>query len=574
MNASATVLRGVTPRRLRLYSGLVLFAFIATHFLNHALGLVSLQAMEAGLAVFKAVWVSWPGLTLLYGSVAVHVGLVLVALYLRRSLRLRPWEWLQALLGIAVVPLAVYHVVGTRLAESLYGVDASYVYVLLAHWYFDPGQVLQQLALIAVVWLHGCLGLHYYFRLRSWYPAVQTYAFAAAILLPVLAVLGYVQGGRDVLELAGSESWLAAALAEIGVPPADAVGHLVALGDGIKAGLGGALLLVVAGRFARPVWERRHGVFTVSYPGDREVRAPFGPTLLEISRMNGIPHASVCGGRGRCSTCRVRVQAGFEELDPPREEEARVLERIGAGEHIRLACQLRPRADLTVTPLLPPTASARDGQYRPRYLQGEEREIAILFADIRGFTAFSERKLPYDVVFILNRYFREMGEAIEDAGGRLDKFIGDGVMALFGMQDGAAQGCRQALAAARGMGERLDLLNRSLADELPDPLRIGIGIHVGPAIVGELGYSHAIGVTAIGDAVNTASRLEAATKEYDCQLVVSEDVLRHAGLAPEDGELHEMSVRGRRQKLRIRSFATARELPDFETVAARMRAAS
>src|SRR5262249_55109075 len=154
-------------------------------------------------------------------------------------------------------------------------------------------------------------------------------------------------------------------------------------------------------------------------------------------------------------------------------------QRIGAPEGVRLACQLRPQGDLRVTPLLPATAQPRDGFLRPGYLQGSEREIAILFADLRAFTRLAESRLPYDVVFLLNRYFGERGRAVETAGGRIDKFIGDGVMALFGVESGTAAGCRQALAAARLMAERLDELNRSLADDLVDPLRIGIGIHTG-----------------------------------------------------------------------------------------------
>ncbi len=129
-----------------------------------------------------------------------------------------------------------------------------------------------------------------------------------------------------------------------------------------------------------------------------------------------------------------------------------------------------------MTPLLPPFAAAIDGRRRVDFAQGSEREIAILFADIRGFTALAEGRLPYDVVFVLNRYFAAMGRAVEAAGGRVDKFIGDGVMALFGIESGAQSGCREALAAARLMSERLGELNLSLQAELDQPLRIGIGI--------------------------------------------------------------------------------------------------
>src|SRR6202023_2277234 len=162
--------------------------------------------------------------------------------------------------------------------------------------------------------------------------------------------------------------------------------------------------------------------------------------------------------------------------------------------------------------------------------RGSERESAILFADIRGFTGLAEGRLPYDVVFVLNRYFAAIGRAVEAAGGRVDKFIGDDVMALFGIERDAHTGCREALSAARLISARLDELNASLGAELDRPLRIGIGIHCGPAIVGEMGYGNAASITAIGDAVNTASRLETLTKNFPCELFFSDETGSRAGL--------------------------------------------
>ena len=132
-----------------------------------------------------------------------------------------------------------------------------------------------------------------------------------------------------------------------------------------------------------------------------------------------------------------------------------------------------------------------------------------MFADIRGFTALSEGRLPYDVVFILNRYFAaDRAVRSRAPAGESTNFIGDGVMALFGIESGAVEGCREALAAARLMSQRMGELNASLRAEVDQPLRIGIGIHAGPVIIGEMGYGAASSITAIGDAVNTASRLD------------------------------------------------------------------
>src|SRR5258708_31707124 len=180
---------------------------------------------------------------------------------------------------------------------------------------------------------------------------------------------------------------------------------------------------------------------------------------------------------------------GLEEgRVPAAAEEVKELRRVGAAPDVRLACQLRPHGDLRVTPRLPASAQASDGFRRPGYLHGAEREIAILFGDLRSFTQLSEKKLPYDLVFLLNRYFAETGQAVEAAGGRIDKFIGDGVMALFGLDSGVEAGCREALAAPRQMSERMEALNRAPIHHLSQPLRIGLGLHAGPALGGGKGY--------------------------------------------------------------------------------------
>jgi adenylate cyclase len=161
----------------------------------------------------------------------------------------------------------------------------------------------------------------------------------------------------------------------------------------------------------------------------------------------------------------------------------------------------------------------------------------------------------------LNRYFAEMGEAIESAGGRLDKFIGDGVMALFGIDGNIEQACRQSLIAARAMTRNLEKLNQSLASEIGEPLRLGIGIHAGPVIVGEMGYGNATHLTAIGDTVNTASRLESMNKEFSSQLVVSGDVGIHAGVNLSTFPGNEIDVRGRADAIYVYIISNLEDLP-------------
>ncbi len=207
-----------------------------------------------------------------------------------------------------------------------------------------------------------------------------------------------------------------------------------------------------------------------------------------------------------------------------------MLARIGATPGIRLACQVRPTHDLAVVPLLPASAGPAEGQVRINPGHGIEREVAVLFADLRAFTRMAEGRLPYDVVFVLNQYFKAMGGVIEQQGGRIDKFIGDGVMALFGLERGPEDACLQALSAARAMAAALARLNRRLEHDLREPLQIGIGLHVGPVILGHMGYGRAATLTAIGDTVNVASRLETLTKELEVELVVSSRLAEAAGV--------------------------------------------
>jgi adenylate cyclase len=549
--------------RLRLASGLVMLSYVTMHLLNHALGLISLAAMGRTLHWVMALWTQWPMQLLLYGSFVVHYGLALSALWQRRSLRLRPAEFAQLALGFAIPLLLVRHVVNIRISNSFFGTSIdNYTFVLWALFVHAPERGVIQLIALVVAWGHAMIGLHFWLRVRPWYDRWRAPALTLAVLVPVLALLGIFEAGRQVAALAAAApDWAQRAFDAMALPNPQATATLDQIAEALTwlfVALPAAVLLA---RLVRRAWQRRHGVVRISYPDGRFIEVLHGTSVLEASRLARIPHASVCGGRGRCSTCRVRVRGARSGLAPPSEAEQRVLDRIGARRNVRLACQLRPTVPVEVTPLLPPFAHAADGLRRVDLAEGSEREIAVLFADIRGFTALAEGMLPYDIVFLLNRYFAAMGQAIESAGGRVDKFIGDGVMALFGVEGDIAGACRDALAAARLMSQRLAEVNRTLQGELAAPLRIGIGIHAGPAIVGEMGFSGAAAITAIGDAVNTASRLEALTKEYECELIVSAEVIAGAGHDLGRFTWRETDIRGKQETLGIAILASAADLP-------------
>jgi len=179
----------------------------------------------------------------------------------------------------------------------------------------------------------------------------------------------------------------------------------------------------------------------------------------------------------------------------------------------------------------------------------------VLFADLRGFTRIAENKLPYDVVFLLNRYFDVVGDAIELAGGTANQFTGDGVMALFGMETGPEEGCRQALAAACEMVHGLEELSSAFSGELEEPLKVGIGIHTGQAVVGHMGHGIALYLTAVGDTVHVASRFQDLTKEYGCQMVISDLVAQRAGIDASEFARHELTVRNRERPITIRTIS-------------------
>jgi len=262
----------------------------------------------------------------------------------------------------------------------------------------------------------------------------------------------------------------------------------------------------------------------VSYPqapgGAASLLVPAGTSVLAASLTAGMPHAAVCGGRGRCSSCRVKVLEGGELQPPPDDAELATLRPLLARDpSLRLACRLKPQSDISVVPQMPKDLS--DGSPD---LAGRLLNLTVMFVDLRGYSRMAAKMHPFDVVFTLNRYFELVVKAVEQAGGRVDKFIGDGVMALFGIGEDDQTGGRQALHAAKALSVSLRGLNDELAAELSEPLRLGIGIHCGSAIWGRFGWGGDANheETAIGDVVNVASRLEGMSKTLECQLVISE----------------------------------------------------
>jgi adenylate cyclase len=435
----------VVKSRVHIVSGLVLAIFLASHFGNHALGIVSIDMMERGRAGFNVIWRSIPGTVLLYGALLSHFLLALDALWRRRSLRMPASEALKIGFGLALPLLISDHVIATRLEYTLTGFVRGYPEVLRAI-NVSTGTIALYVAAVVIAWAHGCLGLWFWLRGRAWFQRFAPFFHMLAVVVPLLAVTGMFSGLRWVEAMPFTPNEL----------PALELAMLQTIKTSFLAGyvllIGGIVVIKFVPNKAR---------IRIRYPGGRVVAIDPGTSVLEASRLAGIPHVSVCGGRGRCSTCRVRVIDGLDGQPEAEGREKATLKSISAAPDVRLACQLRPTRDLTVAPLV--DAGTVPQVVRPALdsAAGQERMVAALFCDLRGFTQLSERKLPYDVVFLLNRYFATVGEAVAGAGGVVDKFIGDGAIALFGLETDLPHACRQALQAAVKLGEGIAELNTS-----------------------------------------------------------------------------------------------------------------
>ena len=542
-------------RRLRLATGLVVACFIVGHFLNHSLGVVSIDAMDRLRTVLAAWWRSAPGTVLLYGSLVTHFFLALVSLYRRTTLRMPVWEAAQLALGLMVLPMLIGHIVGSRFAWLLLGHNVNYERIVGVLW-SDPWSALRQSLLLLVVWTHFCLGLHYWLRIQRWYPAAQPLVFAAALLVPTIALAGFAAAGNELwpaVERAGGIQSYNQDLAAMS--PAQR-GQLAAWRAGLELGFWSLLAATLLARWLRT---RLGGTYRLRHSSGRVITAPIGRSILEALRDQGVPHASVCGGRARCTTCRIRVSEGLSMLPPPAPHEAQALARVDAPPNVRLACQTRPRHDVSIVPLLPPGVDAAAAR-RPTVGRERERPIVSMFVDLRGSTRIAESRLPYDVVFIMNQFFAEMYEALRATNGYYAQFRGDGLLALYGLDTDLPEACRQAMRGAADMQRRVERLSQSLAADLAEPLRIGIGAHAGLAIVGTMGPPEAPIYSAIGDNVNIAARFEGMTKAYTCVMVVSAETLRQAGLEPQGATLHRVRVRGRSERLDVYAVNDPREL--------------
>jgi adenylate cyclase len=568
----AQLIRGIGVRQIRLACGLVLYSYLISHFLNHALGNISMAALTAGVHYHTVFWQFPPVAFVFYGSALIHTGLGIWALYQRRQFRWKAIEPLQLVLGLTIPVLIVAHVVGARLGHSLFGLEKLYPQILYADWGHEL-KMWQMLSVLVIAWIHGSIGLYFWLRMKAFFKRAAPFLLAAAVLVPTLAMLGLYQAGRTVIRDSASAQWRADNLSprQVGTPAEGAV--LDDIVDYLLIGYLGLIGLVLLGKGVRALNERRGGMIRLSYGNGRTVRVPKGLSVLEASLRYNVPHASVCGGRARCSTCRIRVIGDCAALPEPSQREAFVLNRVGTSDpSIRLACQLRPETDLSFFQLFMPHTISADAHATQPHRIGQERYLVSMFVDMRGSTQLAEKQLPFDTVFVVNRFLGAVSQAVIECGGQPNQFVGDGELALFGLRSSPQIACRQALKAAAMIAANVDELNQFLSHDLREPIRFGIGIHAGEVIIGDIGYRDHMVFTALGDAVNVAARLQDMTKNLACEAIFSEEIRVTAGLAADCLPQQEVAIRGRTEPMLVRTVTSAKALAtlvdDMDVVAA------
>ena len=528
--------RGGWETRLRIGSGLILFTYAFFHFINIGLGLFHTDFLHGMQDTRTSVTRHGIGTVLLYAALLTHAGLALLSLARRRTLRMPFSVALQAVLGLLIPLQLISHIVQTRYANEIYNINDEMGYIIILMWPNDA--IWKQSLLLFVVWIHGCIGLHMWLRLTNWWRQIVPYLIGVAVFIPAFAMAGLLTEGRRIWADFAIEELRSQYIEHYNWPTSEQFQAMNVVKDNALTAFWAALVLVGLTYFGRKLWRRRHSV-RVRYVNGPDTLAEKGMTLLEMSQAKGIPHTALCGGKGRCTTCRVIVEDGADKLPPPSDVEARSLAAVGASPQTRLACQIRPTEPITVFRVFRPDG----GLNRAHASQGQERQLAVLFLDMRGFTARTTGQLPYDIVFLLNRFFDAIVPAITGEGGVVDKYMGDGLLAVFEKPD-AARSARAGLSAAVDISRALERFNQQLEAEGSPRIKIGMGLHLGDLVLGEIGAAGHAARTIIGDAVNVASRLESETKALDVELLVSDELLQAADVAIRTEDIRLFQLRG------------------------------
>jgi adenylate cyclase len=346
-------------RSVRLVSGLVLMMFVTCHLANLAIGIRSLAEMEAWRATLTMPWTTGAGQWLLATAATIHLALGLYAVAARRSLVLSATDVAQLGLGLITPPLLIAHVIAMGAANAVSpGFASNYGQIQAVYWSFAPAYAFLQLFVVIIVWMHAAIGLYSWLVLKPVWRRIGGFVLPVLFAVPILALLGFAQSGQEVLDkLASDPAWRQMILDNVG-----RIAQKTRELDGFQTRAiywYAATVLAAFAILSARILRHRLQPIDIGYDGGVRARGRYGLSILEVSRINDVPHAHVCSGRGRCGTCRVRVDAGADLLSAPEGLERDTLARVGANAGERLACQAQVLGDgVEVTRLLPAFADA------------------------------------------------------------------------------------------------------------------------------------------------------------------------------------------------------------------------
>ena len=298
--------------------------------------------------------------------------------------------------------------------------------------------------------------------------------------------------------------------------------------------------------------------FAIVEPDGKKIEISVNESILTASLRNNVPHLSACGGTGKCSTCRIEVTDGLENCSPKTEPEEKLSNKLSFPTNIRLACQTTISGPVSYRRLLLDKRDlSNSNQLANQKMEtvGTIRNLSIMFCDIKGFTPFSESLAAYDVIFILNRYISIMRDIIIKNGGEVNNYIGDAILAIFGLKESRQQTLRAANAAVE-MLQAMDNFKEYLSKAYGRDFDIRIGVHYGEVILGSVGFGEDKKFTVIGDTVNIASRIEAINKDSGTRLLISDVAYERIKDSVEVRNFVRLKLRGSSQLITLHELSS------------------
>ena len=405
--------------KLRIVTGLILFVYVFMHLLNHSFNLISIQFADfVRKEYFSVIWQNRIGIFALYFSLLVHMFLGFYAIIIKKSLKLKKKDWVQIVFPVLALIMLLQHVAVSFIITKVFPGEETYELVFAAI-HAAPDDYLSNTLLFSFmtifIWFHGVIGIDSYLK----HKATQNKKFSIYLrflpifiifywILPTASVLGFLVGLKEmdfiiqIKALENIDKFLFSVLNKY--IPSDAFPFVFQVQPLVMNYYPIFILSIIILISLSILKTKFYGTIEVKYPGNKSVFISKGTSILDASKIGNISHQAICGGRGRCTTCRIKIVSDKNKVNRPNVNEIKAIERAGLDDGIRLACQLRPTNDISVIPLLNPNSSVQNLKNLLN-LTGKEQETVILFVDLRDFTKLSETALPYDVVYILNKYY-------------------------------------------------------------------------------------------------------------------------------------------------------------------------